>query len=184
MSLSELLQLAPPPMNPIYTGSEEDFLQIENQIGSKLPDDYKKYIQYYGDCMWYRHICISTPFDPVDNGDYSLWGWHKKNIEHLSLLFKEEYSWHKYPVFPEKGGIFLCGGDIFGEMIAWITEGEPDNWSVVYFNIDCCIFNKYDMNITTFLLKLVKNEIHPDCFTDDLREIHKNRIVSVTSVFP
>jgi hypothetical protein len=185
MSLQELLRIAPPPNNPIHTGTKEDFLIIENQIGSELPSDYKKYIQYYGDSMWYRHIYISTPFDPVDNGNYSFWGWHKKNMEHLSLLFKNEYSWHKYPVFPEKGGIFLCGGDIFGEMIAWITEGEPDNWSVVYFNVDCALFNKYEMNITTFLLKLIKNEIHPDCFPSELREVHKNRpIASVTSVEP
>ncbi|MDR2438238.1 MAG: SMI1/KNR4 family protein [Planctomycetaceae bacterium] len=58
MSLLKLLQLAPPPINPIYTGSEKDFLQIENQIGSRLPSDYKEYIQHYGDCMWFRHIYI------------------------------------------------------------------------------------------------------------------------------
>jgi hypothetical protein len=185
MSLLELLQLAPPPMNPIYTGSEEGFSQIENQIGSKLPSDYKEYIQHYGDCMWFRHIYISTPFKASNNGNYSLWGWHKQNIAQLKTLFESSLPLVKYPVFPEKGGIFLCGGDIFGEMIAWITEGEPDNWPVVYFNIDCAIFDKYDMNITTFLLKIVKNEIHPDCLPCDIREIHKNRpIASVTSVEP
>jgi hypothetical protein len=182
MSLLELLQLSPPPPNPIYTGLEKDFLQIENQIGSKLPCDYKEYIKYYGDCMWYRHIRISTPFD---NGNYSLWGWHKKNIQQLKTLFESSLPIIKHPIYPEKGGIFLCGGDIFGEMIAWITEGAPNDWSIIYFNYDCCLYNRYDMNITTFLLKLVKNEIHPDCFPCDIRDIHKNRpIATVTSVEP
>jgi hypothetical protein len=41
------------------------------------------------------------------------------------------------------------------------------------------------MNITTFLLKLVKDEIHPGCFPTDAREVHKNYpIASITSVDP
>jgi hypothetical protein len=45
MSLQELRRIAPPPNNPIHTETKEDFLIIENQIGSELPSDYKKYIQ-------------------------------------------------------------------------------------------------------------------------------------------
>jgi hypothetical protein len=180
MSLQELLYLAPPPKNPIRTGVEKDFLMIEEQIGSKLPNDYKEYIMHYGDCMWFRHVRISTPFY---DENFSLWGWHKNNIPQLKTLFESSLPLVKYPVFPEKGGIFLCGADIYGEMIAWITEGEPDNWPVVYFAIDCTPFDKYDMNITTFLLKLVKDEIHPDCFPIDAREVHKNYpIASITSL--
>jgi hypothetical protein len=181
MSLKELLRLAPPPPNPISMGTDKDFLLIENQIGGKLPRDYKEYIRHYGGCMWYRHIIINAPIHKDDS--FSLWGWHKQNIQQLKTLFEGPLPLVKYPVFPEPGGIFLCGGDIFGEMIAWITEGEPDNWSIVYFNYDCASFDKYDMNLTTFLLKLVKKEIHPDCFTSDLYDLFKDRpIATVTSL--
>jgi hypothetical protein len=182
MSLQELLCLVPPPINPIGTGTEKDFLIIENQIGSKLPSDYKEYIKYYGDCKWYRHIIISTPFN--NNENYSLWKWHKENIRQLTTLFESPLPSIKYPVFPNKGGIFLCGGDIFGEMIAWITEGEPDNWSVVYFSYDCMMFDRYDMNITTFLLKLVKNEIQPNCFGSARASSDNKPIVSINTIGP
>jgi hypothetical protein len=180
MSLQELLRLAPPPQNPVCTGKEKDFLLIENQIGSKLPNDYKEYIRHYGNCMWFRHIYISSPF--YENNKFSLLGWHKQNIQQLRILFESPLPLIKYPIFPELNGIFLCGGDIFGEMIAWITEGYPDNWSIAYFNYDCALFNRYDMGLTTFLLKLVKNEIHPDCFPCDLHDLFKAHCRPITSI--
>jgi len=180
MSLQELLQIAPPPENIIHAGTEKQFTLIEEQIGTKLPSDYIKYIKYYGGCMWFRHVIISSPFDC---GEGSLWEWHKTNISQLKTLFESPLPLVKYSVYPEKNGILLCGADAFGEHIAWVTEGEPDNWPVIYFDYACFQYDRYEMNITTFLLKLVKNEIQPACFPSDAREFHKNwPIASVTSL--
>ncbi|MDR0611248.1 MAG: SMI1/KNR4 family protein [Planctomycetaceae bacterium] len=185
-SLQELLKLAQPPENPIFTGVNEDIHCIEEQIGSRLPPDYIEYVHNYGACWFYRY-CSIFPFTITSTN--SIWNIHQSNQEQLSNLFENEYSGYQYPVYPRKNGVLLCGCDIFGNFIAWLTDGEPENWTTIYFDYDCGTFDKFDMNLTTFLLKLVKNEINPDCFDNTRREIYGNKpgnkpIVSVTDVEP
>jgi hypothetical protein len=177
-SLLELIELVPPPNRPIHTGLNQDITQVENTIGSALPVDYIEYIHHYGECLWYNHIYVVSPFN---SGLSSLWGWHQYNIEQLKSLFSGYLPLVKHQVFPEKNGLLLCGGDLWGEHIAWVTDGEPNNWSIVYFNYDCGLYNKYDMNITTFLLKIIKNEIEPDCFPNNIRN---NRLdMTIVSIY-
>ena len=82
-SLDELIKTAPPPKEPVDRGINEDIAAIEKQIGTKLPSDYLEYIYHYGDCLWFEHVWILSPFKPTD---YSLWSWHEKNIPQLTIL--------------------------------------------------------------------------------------------------
>lgn len=175
-SLVELLRIANPPANPIHTGNNADLSNIEKQIGSELPPDYVELVRNYGDSLWYGHVNILSPFKP---DEYSLWGWHCKNIQQLTTLFNDPYllTDAKHCVYPERGGVLLCGGDIFGEHIAWVTEGSPCDWPIVYFSYNCFSYDRYEMNITTFLLKLVKGEIKPNCFPNDIRGKYGNQSI-------
>jgi len=179
-SLNELVAIAPPPQNPIDTGRGQDITVAENEIGIQLPSDYIEYIRIYGNCLWYQHLFLYSPFS--SEKFLSLWERHKYNIEQMKIMCKYLPPPTPYAVFPEPRGIFLCGGDIYGEFLAWITEGSPQEWPIVYFNVDGGIFEKFNMNITTFLLKLVKGEIKPALFPDDIRHNHNNRSIATSNI--
>ena len=92
---------------------------------------------------------------------FNYWWWHYDNIEQLKMLFSYDWVAAKYAVYPEEGGIILCGADSNGCYISWVTEGRPEDWPIIYFDNSWCSYDRYDMNLSTFLLKLAKREIKP-----------------------
>ena len=175
MSINELRYVAPPPLNPIHNVAL-DYV-IENNL-PELPPDYLEFISVYGECSFYKHVFIMSPYRK-DN--FSLIEWHRHNADQLTSLFSgplAKLNSNVLPLLPisiypdrnlDNNGLLLCGGDYFGEHIAWIMQGPPEKWRIAYFNIDLYLFNVYDMSLTNFLLNLVRGDINPECFPEDIR---------------
>jgi hypothetical protein len=48
MSITELMQLVPPPIKPFEAGTLAQWHKIEDQLGTKFPRDYRDFIFAYG----------------------------------------------------------------------------------------------------------------------------------------
>ncbi len=161
MPISKLISIAPPPSNPINNSVSNTKNATEKGF-PELPPDYLEFIKIYGECSFYKHIFILSPYR---DDAYSLFEWRRSNSDQLKSLFSgplAKLNNNVLPLLPisiypesslESNGLLLCGGDNFGEFIAWITQGPPEKWRTAYFNVDLFLFSVYDMNITEFLLK-------------------------------
>ena len=127
MCIEEILRVLPAPALPLQsTGSSWD--EIESQIGSVLPDDYKQFVTYYGSGRIDNLLWIFNPF--ASNKHINFVKQIEVRLEALRFLI-EKRSEHPYPLFPNTGGLLPFGGTDNGDTLYWLTEGLANNWHIV-----------------------------------------------------
>lgn len=116
-SLEALLDLLPPPDRPTPTPIDWD--SIEHQVGLRLPEDYKQYVEVYGHGLINDELVVLTPYgtrdyDIVDGSVLTL-----DADRAAAEYFPPEFP---YRFFPEDPGLF-----------PWATTGNGDYcyWLVV-----------------------------------------------------
>jgi hypothetical protein len=147
--LEKLIQIAPPPDSPLCAGSPEVWPEIEAKLGTRLPDDYKAYVNRYGSGGFYNFLGISSPFTPRND---------------LVTTFQEcrqYFSQDFFPVFPDLGGLLSVGADENGNTLFWLTNGEPNQWPLVYMDDDFVEYDLYEMSLTEFLVDWISGRIEP-----------------------
>lgn len=48
MSFEQLIEVVAPPDNPFEAGTPSQWGEVENLLGTSLPEDYKKFINSFG----------------------------------------------------------------------------------------------------------------------------------------
>jgi hypothetical protein len=179
-----LVELLPPPEVPIETHGE--WAQIERQLGTSLPADYKWFIETYGTgSICIEFVRVLNPFAENRAGNLLSCGavtleWLRENQDHTALRVND------YPVFPEPGGILPWGTSGNGHEFFWLTQGEPDTWSVVLHDRDRLETRLYERTcMTMFLVILLSGQldagnfrIHPRMLDDQPRFKTPNQILS------
>ncbi|HET6251682.1 MAG TPA: ankyrin repeat domain-containing protein [Tepidisphaeraceae bacterium] len=154
MSLAKLKKLVRPPSEPVFTGAPKLWGQIEKKLGTKLPDDYKKFIDAYGSGDFAQFYAIYNPLqshgvvEQIDEVRQDYRQGHESNSER-----------YPYPVFPEPSGIFPWGNDENGNDYFWLTKGDPDEWTVVAYDVRGGGAKEHKCTMTEFLLKVLTKEI-------------------------
>jgi hypothetical protein len=148
-ALAELLGAPPSPAEPV------DWDVVERQLGTRLPADYVEWSDRYPSMefggTYFKALAWSAPA-LIEAGpkEAAVWG----QID-LGQTFH-----------PEPGGLLPWGQDEEGGAFFWRTEGDPDDWPVVY----CPRFRffQFDYGFTGFLHGMFTGEIRhpelpPDC---------------------
>lgn len=146
MHIDELVNLVPPPMNPVH--STGDWVAIVSDLGIDLPSDYKQFIERYGEGVLCSYFDFESPFA------------FESPRSRLRTLVRYYESWAErgreipYSLYPESPGLlpFCSYGDV--DMIAWYTKGEPDSWSIVYHDREEGCF-PVEMGFLQFLLSVL-----------------------------
>jgi len=165
--IENLIKIMTPPKNPMATGSKSDWAVIENKIGTILPDDYKEYISTYGTGYIGQFLWVLNPF--YEKGSTNL----METIEHFNWSYKisKEKFPEDYPreIFPKDDSLLVLGLTDNGDYLFWVYDKSknPNGWKVGIFDSDYNEEYIYNMNMSTFLEKLVKNEIQTKAFPDD-----------------
>jgi hypothetical protein len=162
MSLERLKSIVLPPVTPKWNGCPELWLEVEKQLGTSLPSDYKEFIENYGAGGFYNFLGIKSPFTPK----YDLISRNKKSKEYF-------HSQDIFPVFPDPGGLLYCGGDENGDYLFWLTKGIPDEWPVVYATDDFLEWQIYKLSITDFLCYWLTGKADPN-FIRELNVLERN----------
>lgn len=131
MLIDELEQLVPPPVAPVDSvGKWGDVYRV---LGVELPDDYVALVQQYGSGL-FCNLTLFTPFTEFRSAN--LVAQAQTMIEIHQPLYARSCSDFGYPLFPDVGGLLPWGCSDGGSDLCWLTEGEPNAWPVVVWNID------------------------------------------------
>lgn len=160
--LETLAKVAPPPLEPIDAGAPERWAAIENRLGTALPSDYKRFINRYGSGDFNDLIAVLSPFSAPPDDLFSL-------IDPLLEPYRQGRAelmpeQCPFPVFPEPGGLLPIAIDTHGGTMFWRTEGPPDAWTLVLYDLNSNYgYEEYPMGLVPFLAGWLTGELH-ECF--------------------
>ncbi len=126
MPLSELIAVAPPPREPV--AGRGNWKAVEERLGLGLPGDFKALIETYGSGSFSDFLNPINPF----RGDGAGFDWADRDILEFDRETRDEYpDALPYPIHPEPGGILPWAETDNGDILYWLTEGDPDSWPIL-----------------------------------------------------
>jgi SMI1 / KNR4 family (SUKH-1) len=168
VAIEELIHVVPPPSNPIDSGSESRITEIENRLGVSLPKDILEFASRYGTGRFSDTLTIINPFSP---GYFEL-------INEVSTCYRdlkrdEGDECIPYEVYPSHPGLLVCGHEVNGHILFWLTEGEPDQWPLILMAVDF-EFERLNVSLTTFLTHVFGGQ--RGCVLWDLEWVRNNLV--------
>jgi len=161
--LAQIQALAPPPNNPAFAGTPDQWNEVEQWIGTVLPQDYKELINLYGCGSFGGRVCLLSPFIKISSrwSHFSLF----RGIQALSAIepFQRESpdTCQPFPVYPALGGLLPWG--VFcsdAAMQCWRTQGKPDAWPTIVLDSDWSEeYFEYATSATGFLVGWLTGKI-------------------------
>lgn len=137
--------------------------EVEKKIGIIFPEDYKLFIDSYGEGGINEFLWILSPFSENEN---------LNSIEKFKLMQEAYISMQRE--FPEqflfdfyngKSGLFPWGITDNGDELFWNFKG--DTLEIVVYESRYARNMSYIMGMEEFLCKLLKKEIECPIFPDD-----------------
>ena len=138
-TVDDLLALAPPPEWRIDAGSPGGWNEVEQALGTALPDDHKLITNIYGSGNFNDLFYLFNPFDSSGESGNLLNQTFRRDCFGLSVLdFYDEIKSISpelcpFPTFPEPGGLLPLGGDTNGGHAFWLMKGMPDDWPLILY---------------------------------------------------
>jgi len=109
MGLRKIIELVPPPQNPIHAASASSWLEVQRRFDGALPACLDEYGRIYGsgyfesDDEFRLTFQIFNPHDPA----------YASNVESYCQIYKglreDSPEFYPYSCFPEPGGLFPLG---------------------------------------------------------------------------
>ncbi len=124
MSLEELVALAPPPGSP--TAAEGDFAAVEADLGTRLPAGYKALVHRYGYGAFSDFLHLWSPFF----APCTMMSQARAALDADRTLARVAARAVPFPLFPERDGALPWANTDNGDVVYWLTWGEPDSWPV------------------------------------------------------
>ncbi len=127
-ALDDLAALVSPPARPC--AAEGDFALAEKDLGTPLPRDYKALIRRYGYGTFSDFLHLWSPFF-VDSTMISR---AREALDADRQLARVALKAVPFAQFPERDGALPWARSDNGDVIYWLTWGEPDAWPVAVWN--------------------------------------------------
>jgi len=157
MAINDLITLMPPPEAPIEAGGAT-WASVESAVGSVLPIDYKEFIEKYGTGRINGFVWIFNPFSSRQG--INLVNQLSVQINALKTLAQDFGEQCPYPLFPEDGGLLPAGITDNGDVIHWLTKGEPNAWKIVVNEARGPRYEEFDSDLTSFLNEILTRGAH------------------------
>lgn len=137
--------------------------EVEKNIGIIFPEDYKEFIDCYGEGSINEFLWILSPFSENQN----LNSVHKfKEMEESYNSMKEEFPEDfKFEFYGRQNGLFPWGITDNGDELFW--NYNDDTIEIVVYASRYVKYVIYAMNMKEFLCNLLKKDIICPVFPDD-----------------
>lgn len=173
MSIEQLHQILTPPLSPVEGGTSSDndmvtWSDIEKQLGTKLPGDYKSFIRTFGTGSIGSFLWVFNPFSK--NPHLNLLNQRKAQLDNLRILHDQYGIECPYPLNAEDGGLLPWGITDNGDTLFWKSQNNSEQWSVVLHEARGPDYEEYAINMTTFLYDLITGLLHSNIIARDLLE--------------
>ncbi len=163
MTLASLLVVLTPPVTPYESGRDKEWPEIEMALGTKLPGDYKEYINEFGTGRINDFLSPYNPFS--ENRFLNLLRQEPNQLDTLRRI-RDEWGHEEcpYPLYPELQGLLPWGVTGNGNVLFWSTSGPADEWTIVVSGGRNPGYEEFDEPMTNFLAKLLSRDIISDFF--------------------
>lgn len=166
MTLEIFSQLIQPPSKPIENDNLGEWDKVETALKIELPKDYKDYINIFGTGCIANLIWVFNPFSK--NPHLNLQIQIKEQLEAIAVLQEQFNENCPYKIYPEKGGLLPWGLTDNGDVMFWLTDGEPDFWKTVIHESRGSKYEKHEDTMTSFLSNLILGITVSEIITNDL----------------
>ena len=125
--IADLVKILPPPANPLDR-DETVLARVKRVLSVQFPGDFLEFGRLYGSGNIYAASTweVWSPFRPT----YPLIV--MKFARGFNLYrASQEVTGMPFGIFPEEGGLLPFAKSVDGTWACWVTQGQPDDWSVV-----------------------------------------------------
>ena len=153
MTLRDLAAVVRPPLHPVDGEPLTGTHAIEAALGVALPKEATEFGRLYGSGTFGDSVEILNPFSSV----------YLERVEEVSGCYRdlkrlEGNQFIPYDIHPRRPGLLVCGSEVNGHMLFWLTEGDPDRWPLVLMAVDG-EFQELQMSFSEFLVKTFRGEM-------------------------
>jgi hypothetical protein len=129
MSTPSLEVLVPPPAAP--TAADGDFANVEQELGTALPADWKHLVRTYGYGTFGEFLHLWSPFFTPCPMAVQARGTLDADRE-LTMAAPGEAV--PFPLYPDAEGALPWANTDNGDVVYWLTRRAPDAWPVAIWN--------------------------------------------------
>lgn len=153
MTIDRLTDVVPPPAEPVYSGSQQEWSAFQEKVGLTFPEEYCTISSTYGSGRFLGgELKVANPFDP-DDEDFA--SFELTRLRETKDNYPDEVP---YPLFPDLGGLYPFGIDGNGNTFLWKTDASPEKWPIVCFNSED-YSEEVNHSLIQFLILLISNQL-------------------------
>ena len=131
VTIGSLISIVAPPVSP--EDNEGDWGDVEDSLGTDLPDDFKDLVRAYGSGS-FCGISVWSPFNGRFDGEFSLLVRAESFLDDFAIFREKNPEEFEYPIFPEEDGLLEWASAANGAKICWLAQGSPNAWPVVVWD--------------------------------------------------
>lgn len=158
MAIARLLNVMPAPVEP--EEATGDWEVVKTSLGTGLPQDYRSFVETYGTGQVDDFLGVLNPFSA--GPFYNLLSAGRAHLDGLIQLRSGLGAFLPYPLFPEVGGLLPVAITDNGDTIHWLTNGSPDEWTIVVQDTRAPECEAYDMSFSQFLAAWIGGQVSSD----------------------
>jgi len=110
-------------------GTPVQWDEVEARLGTRLPSDYKRFVDRYGTGAVGDFLYVLTP--ATDNPHLSLFDQSRVMLDGWRELRANWPDQFPFATHPEPGGLLPWAVTDNGDELYWLTRGLPDQWPTV-----------------------------------------------------
>ena len=150
MKLEFLSDLLPKPASPVDPGADmKGWVRVFERLGTRLPEDYVKFINAYGTGAINEFLWVYNPFSQnVHLNLQERIGPVLSGLRALKSEFPEQFP---HPLYFEPGGLLPWGVTDNGDELFWETSELVDHWPVIVIGRHEYEAERHEMTMTRFL---------------------------------
>lgn len=143
-----LIKQVPPP-KASFQPTTDDWRAAEDRLGLKMPEDYKRLVETYGDFYFAEFLYVLNPFS--ENKNLNLFS-RGEVILDAERTTRSAFPEH-YPIdlYPEEKGLLPFVITDNGDAAFWITRGAPERWAILVKDARAPEFEVHFISTATFL---------------------------------
>jgi cell wall assembly regulator SMI1 len=158
MAIEDLLSVVAPPGSPTERGDTPRWEELQRTLGIALPTDYRDFGMHYGTGHFEDPgrllIDVWNPFSAS----------HLQRVKRLCAEMRSQRGLRAnanvpYGIFPSHPGWLPWGNDIDGNLLCWLTEGEPNTWPLILWIPTRAGFQQLAVSLTSFLAGAFKRQL-------------------------
>jgi hypothetical protein len=153
-AVEQLVTLVAPPPEPF----SYDWADVERQLGTMLPADFKQLAETYGPGEFDETFALHAPTG--DGARADLVPAAREQADTWRSIREDVIGGGPLVVFPEPGGLLAWGMVPIGLALCWQTDGPPEGWPVVVCD-DTSVtvgVSRFDCPASEFLLAVLLGE--------------------------